>query len=278
MLQVSSQKFTSLKLLSSLFAVALLAMFWLGCSKPADSQKTADASKTSDKAEKSSTPSTSGKNLDTGRKVLEAMAEAYRSAKSYNDKGKIRFTAKMGDQNINQQIDLSIAFERPNKLRMEAYLAKVVIDGKKFYASIANLPGQVLVKDAPSELTMKSIYSDRILAPELSNELFGAPPQLTLLLNDKAVESLLSDAEEPRLAEPGEIDGREYYRVQFRRFGSLTVMWIDKETLVLRRMILPTDDVRRQLANNGSGAGRFAFACGRVYRRSVESFRRSASF
>jgi thiol-disulfide isomerase/thioredoxin len=75
-----------------------------------------------------------------------------------------------------------------------------------------------------------------------------------LLLSDKAVDILLRDAEEPKLIDSGQIDGREYYRVQIRRPDGLAVLWIDKETLVLRRMILPTDDLRRRITDSIGGA------------------------
>jgi thiol-disulfide isomerase/thioredoxin len=69
-------------------------------------------------------------------------------------------------------------------------------------------------------------------------------------LDDKAVDILLRDAEEPKLVESGEIAGLQYYRVQIRRPDGLAVLWIDKQTLVLRRMILPTDDLRRKMTES----------------------------
>ena len=140
-----------------------------------------------------------------------------------------------------------MAYQRPNKLRMEAYSAKAVIDGKKLYAAIEDLPGQVMEKDAPAELTMKSVYCDRILTAASCNGFAGAVPQILLLLEDKAVDILLRDAEEPKLVDPGEIEGRPCYRVQIRRPDGLAVLWIDKETFVLRRMILPTEEIRTEI-------------------------------
>ncbi|HEY4761102.1 MAG TPA: redoxin domain-containing protein [Thermoguttaceae bacterium] len=192
-------------------------------------------------------PSKSVKKLDTGRAVLQAMAEAYRNAKSYNDKGTVRLVAESGDQKIDQDMNFSLAYERPNNLRMEVYTVKEVIDGKKIHAAIEDLPGQVLEKDAPAVLTMKSVYCDAILTAAATNGFAGAPPQLLLLLEDKSVDVLLRDSEEPKLVEPGEIEDRQCYRVQIPRIDGLAVFWIDKETLVLRRIMLPTDDIRREL-------------------------------
>jgi thiol-disulfide isomerase/thioredoxin len=223
-------------------------MFWVGC-KRAESEKASGTARAPEKEAKSpsETISAPGKNLDTGRGVLEAMAQAYRTAKSYNDQGTVRIQAEAGKQTIDRKVDFSVAYQSPNKLRMEAYLAKVVIDGDKLYAAIEDLPGQVLEKNAPAELTMKSVYCDRILTAASCNGFAGAAPQLSLLFNDKAVDVLLRDAKEPKLAEPGEIDGRPCYRVQISMFDGLAIFWIDKETLVLRRMILPTNGIRSEL-------------------------------
>jgi len=255
MSQVFCRKSSGFRLLLSFFAAAFLMVFCLVGCKRAESEKSSDTSAAPGKTAKPSPESAtaSGRKLDNGRAVLEALAAAYRSAKTYSDKGTVRITAQAGDKNIDRTVDFAVAYQRPNKLRMEAYAAKIVIDGKKFYASIDDLPGQVLEKDAPAELTMKSVYCDRILIDASFNGFAEAVPQIPLLLDDKAIDILLRDAEEPKLIEPGEIDGRRYYRLQIRRPAGLSVLWIDKETFVLRRMILPTNDLRRQMSESLGG-------------------------
>ncbi|MGW8257061.1 MAG: redoxin domain-containing protein, partial [Thermoguttaceae bacterium] len=158
-----------------------------------------------------------------------------------------RLFVQFGDQKIDQIANFSVAFQRPNLLRMEVYQAKMVVDGKKLYASIGGLPNQILEKDAPHELTMKSVYFDPEFAAEASNNFAGSAPQLLLLLDDKALEVLLRDAEEPKLLESGIVDGEKCFRVQVRRPDGVLVFWIDQQSFVLRRMTLPTDDFRREL-------------------------------
>ncbi len=248
MLQVLRRKCSGFGLLLSFSAVIFLTAFFFGCQR-GESEKPSGASQAPAKGATSpqEPTATSATKPDTARGVLDAMAQAYRKAKTYNDKGMIRLEADSADKKINEKIDFSVALERPNKLRMEAYSAKVVIDGKKFYASIDDLPGQVLEKDAPAELTMKSVFSDRILTAAACNRFAGVAPQMLLLMDDKAVDILLRNAEEPKLAEPGEIEGRICYRVQIRHPDGLAVLWIDKQSLLLRRMILPTGDLRSEL-------------------------------
>ena len=248
MSRFNDRKDFGFSLLISFSAFASLIMLLIGCSRT-ESEKAPGDSKAQAKAEQSAPESnpTPNKELSTGRAVLEAMVKAYRGAKTYSDKGTVRLTAEAGGKPIDEKFEFTVACERPNKLRMYAYSAKEIIDGKKLYAYITDLPGQVLEKDAPAELTMKSVYCDNILTAAACNGLAGAAPQVLLLLDDKAVDLLLRDAEEPKLAEPGEIEGSQCYRVQIPRPDGVSILWIDKQSLVLRRMVLPADEIRTAL-------------------------------
>jgi len=187
------------------------------------------------------------KKFETGREVLEAMTAAYHRAKTYADKGTVRLTAQSGQQQIDQEMPFSVALMRPNKLRLEAYQIRLVIDGAKYYASIGGLPGQVVVKDAPAELQMKTVYSDLILTYALQNGFAGALWQLLFLLEDKPLERLLRNAEEPLLAEPGTLEGRACHRVHVRFPEGLFSFWIDQQSLLMRRLVLPSEPLRREI-------------------------------
>ena len=92
---------------------------------------------------------------------------------------------------------------------------------------------------------------DRILGMVLTQGVAGPAPQLSLLLGsgDQAMKSLLRDADEPQLSEPGQIDGRDYYRVKISRADSGTATyWIDQKTYVLRRIVLPGDAIREEIS------------------------------
>jgi thiol-disulfide isomerase/thioredoxin len=250
MSEINGRKYIGFALLVSLFALASLAALSIGCSRSGSEKTSGAATKSAeDDAKPLASNTRSDKESNTGRAVLEAMAKAYRGAKSYADKGTVRLTAEAGGKPIDQQVDFSAAYQRPNKLRMDAYSAMEIIDGKKLYAYIKmdEFRGQVLEKEAPAELTMKSVYGDNILRVAACNGFAGALPQVLLLLDGEAMKILLNDAEEPKLAESGEIEGRKCYRVQIPRPDGVAVLWIDKETLVLRRMVLPTDEIRAEL-------------------------------
>ena len=75
--------------------------------------------------------------------------------------------------------------------------------------------------------------------------------------------------------EPGEIDGHPCYRVQVRDPYGLSTFWIDQESLVLRRIVLPTDALRAEVEQTDGRAGRKHFARRRFPRRGIRSAGRS---
>ena len=235
-----------------LFTLLLAPLAMLaGCSNPSDSAKpdegkaaTANGSKTGDRA----SPQSPANKLETGRAVLEAMAKAYRQAKSYHDNGTVRLVIQTrGQKPLDRAEAFAVAFERPNKLALDVYSAKVRCDGKKFFAYLQNLPGQILEQDAPAKMEIKTLVLDPLLIQTLSMGPARAAPQPILLLEENGLNILLKGSEEPVLAESGEIDGRPCYRVQVRDPYGLTVYWVDRDSLVLRRIVLPSDVLRSEV-------------------------------
>lgn len=177
------------------------------------------------------------------------MVAAYQKAQSYADAGTVRLLAEAGGQKVvDETANYSLTLERPGKVRLQAYGAMLVCDGTKMYGSIEDQPGEVLVRDAPSRLTLQSLYADRVLAMALTQNFAGATPQVMLMLGPDPLKALLGEGGEPALAEPGKIDDRDCYRVQIRRPEGVTTLWIDQADSVLRRVVLPTDELRQYLS------------------------------
>ncbi|MDY0167241.1 MAG: redoxin domain-containing protein [Thermoguttaceae bacterium] len=216
--------------LALLMALALAG----GCSKPAED---APSRSTGESESGGRAPGT----LGTAREVLEAMVGAYRQAGSYADRGTIRFHVVQDGQTTDETDPFEIALQRPDKLRLQVYQARAVFDGNKLYAALDNLPGQVVVREAPKELSLDSLDRTQVLAPALGPGFARQLARLVLLLADRPLDLLLEGAQEPELAEPGEIEGRAYYRVRIRRENQAATLWIDQETLVVRRIVLPTE-------------------------------------
>ncbi len=216
------------------FIVLAAAAFLVGCSKPA-----ADGPHDAD--QKSAEPGGAVRTPSTAREVLEAMIAAYRNADSYADQGTIRVFVDQAGRTIDETDSFAIALQRPDKLRLELYQARVVLDGGKLHAALDDLPGQVVVRDAPKELSLDALDRSQVLAQALGSGFARHLARLVLLLSDDPLAHLLDGAQEPELAEPGEIAGRPCYRVRIRREGQTATLWIDRESLVVRRIILPTE-------------------------------------
>jgi len=197
------------------------------------------------------TPSVPHK-FDDARQLLEAMVAAYQMASSYSDQGTVRLFAQLEGKTIDETEHFSVALVRPNKLRMEAYQVVVVCDGERFRATIGDLPDQVLSRPAPAALTVEDTFDDQVLLTVVRGGMAAAPPQLILLLHPEPLKVLFGPTEEPKLAEPGTIGQRQYYRVRFSRPEGILTLWIDQETLALRRIVYPGEALRPALSQLGT--------------------------
>ncbi len=187
----------------------------------------------------------------TGRRVLERMVAAYQSATSYADEGVLRHKVQLGEDRVDEAADFSLAWQRPDRLRMQVYQASVVCDGKQLWATLADLPGQVLELDAPEQLSLEALSVDPTLSSVLTGGIAGGLPALALLMSDKALDAFLLQADEPSLLQPAEWDGRPCHRVVMQRPDGALVAWVDQENYCLRRLDYPTDAMRKQYANQG---------------------------
>jgi thiol-disulfide isomerase/thioredoxin/outer membrane lipoprotein-sorting protein len=188
--------------------------------------------------------------LTDARAVLERMVAAYRGASSYEDFGTIRLQAETDKGPTDKTANFAVTLARPNKLRMQFYETTVVCDGKQWYAYTERLPGQVVLRQAPARITMETVQADGLLGMGL-NGFAGGSPQVPLLLTDDPLRAMLDGAVEVTLAEPAAIDAAECYRVRAKRPEGTVEYWIDQKTFVLRRAVLPTDELRRDLERDG---------------------------
>jgi thiol-disulfide isomerase/thioredoxin len=187
----------------------------------------------------------------TAEEVLQRMVVAYKKALSYADAGTIRLVIEQGERKIDESADFSVTLVRPNKLRMQVYQAMVVCDGRQFHAVISDLPGQVLATEAPDKVTIKTIYADRLLGSVLGSGITGPPPQPILLLEDDPLSFVLHKAEAMALGKPQTIADRLCYRVEVKRDYGTSVLWIDRESYALRRVVYPTEELRQEISRSG---------------------------
>ena len=179
--------------------------------------------------------------------VLRELAATYQKAKTYEDAGALRVTAESPDGQKQQSppMPFSVALERPNKIRVHSLQASVVADGSKLYASSDSLENQVLVQPCPKTLTVAEIFGDELLVESARAQLGVLPPQLELLLNPKAIESLTLDATLEILAD-AEYDGESCRRVAAKGAGGTAVWWISPKSGLLVKYEFPSDDLKKK--------------------------------
>ncbi|HET6882289.1 MAG TPA: thioredoxin-like domain-containing protein [Pirellulales bacterium] len=190
--------------------------------------------------------------LTSAGEVLERMVAAYHEAKGYQDNARVQlhFNRENGkDKVIDQDWDYSVAFARPNKLRMHVYQAVVVSDGKKLHAALNldEVRGQILDISSPDKLTSQNIFdADPLLGQVLSQGGAAGPPLvLPLLLEEAALDPVLEGAEKPTLLPPEKVEGESCYRIEVQRPDGRLVFWIDQKSFVLRRIEYPTEEFRK---------------------------------
>jgi outer membrane lipoprotein-sorting protein len=176
----------------------------------------------------------------TAQQILKDMEAAYRQAKDYADNAVVQQRFDKDKQTIEQRFDFSTAFERPNKLRLECYGAKVVCDGDNFLAAVDVIPNLVLKIPDPEKLTLEDVFRDPQLYSALVQGPGGAPVQIGLLLSDNTLVQFLQDAmQPPKLLVPDTLEGHPCNRVQVDKQDGVVTLWIDQQDNILRRIELP---------------------------------------
>lgn len=220
-------------------SLALLAAL-AGCQKPADQggQPAAGGGEAPKPAvaEKSEP-------ANPARQLLEGMVAAYQNAKSYSDKGSVNLKGKYDGESVDQTQPFSACLVRPDRLRVEVYQTTLVINEGRMKASIAGIGNQYLDKPAPAKLEFRELLSDSILVQSLSRGFAGPPPQVIMMLEPRAVEALLAEADSMTVAGAETIDGRSYDRVKVSRKEGTSSYLIDRQTKVLRRLEYVAGDV-----------------------------------
>ncbi|HID78405.1 MAG TPA: redoxin domain-containing protein [Planctomycetaceae bacterium] len=184
--------------------------------------------------------------------VLKRMAQLYKAAASYGDHGRITIQGQIDGRQLNQQADYLVAFQRPNKLRLQAYQGIVVCDGEALWAFVASLPNQVVRRDGPAEITLRSLLFDRLLVEAIAQpwtQVYSLMPlQVLLLVADDPLKTLLHGAREVERIESAAIGAASCYRIQLTRPDGRAVLWIDEQSFVLRRVEFPTAALNKSLA------------------------------
>ncbi len=195
--------------------------------------------------------------------VLQRLVSTYRSARSYYDNAQyherfVQRTEGIPREPLPHQV--SVVFSRPNRLRLTRRVPDTngddleivaVSDGATLQALSSEQAQPVYSESAPQQMS----YDELLGAKELANLLFPVPleflfPQLDLLLASDNEPRLLAKAQS-RLLTSESLAGADCHRVEIQHPNGTYVAWIDQESSVLRRLEIPTGEVRAQLDPDG---------------------------
>jgi thiol-disulfide isomerase/thioredoxin/outer membrane lipoprotein-sorting protein len=197
---------------------------------------------------KAAAKTSSNDNADAS-KLLASVAEKYKTAKSYEDAGIIRIAveSEAGEKQQSPPMPFSVAFERPNKIRVHSLEASLVANGKKLYGSSDSLENEVLVQPCPNPLTVDKLFADKLLAESAQAQLDVTMPQLKLLLDPRAVESLTTGGKPAKMAD-ADLDGTKCHRVSVKSPSGTAVLWISADDNLLVKYEFPSDGLKQKFS------------------------------
>jgi hypothetical protein len=192
--------------------------------------------------------------------LLRQMIAKYREAASYADHGQLRLSlTRNGVAARPQSWDATVKFERPGRLKVDAYNLQLASDATasepKFVARVedaesSNIDNQVVVRPAPEKMTFEALTLDPILFSQLIGRIQRPPVQLELLLGEKPLATLLASDVKLSWLDDASTDGRTCHRIEAAAPEGKFVFWIDPDQLLLRRLDYPAAALLPDLASD----------------------------
>jgi hypothetical protein len=192
----------------------------------------------------------------TADRVMQSMVAAYQHAATYQDRGVVRLSYRREGRALEDESPLSVRWQGPNRVHVQAYEAVLVCDGQTLQARIRDaatkdFDSQVVERPAPARLSLPDLYEhDEILSLALRQGLAGYPLQLDLLLATNPLAALRADDATRQLLDPATIDGRACERLSIATADGKFVLWVDRESYVLRRVEYPAATFAGEIAED----------------------------
>ncbi|MDR3196836.1 MAG: hypothetical protein LBU34_03105 [Planctomycetaceae bacterium] len=176
----------------------------------------------------------------TPQQLLEKTVAAYKSASSYSDHGEVRIIGKMTNPNTEPAPWLcTVAFQSPNKLRLEINEGKLVSDGEDCYAQIRPLPNQVLRFPTPKfwslDVLFQDVFLDQSMDVGLPDTILRFPPQLVLLFAESPLKTLLPKGAETEFLDPQQIGNTLCDVIRIIHPEGNRLLWISRTNHALLR-------------------------------------------
>ena len=175
------------------------------------------------------------------RPILDQMVAAYQSAISYSDCATVQIIGKMSQPNTEPAPwNCTVAFQKPNRLRLEIYEGIFVSDGEDCYAQIQPLPDQVLHSPSPEQWTLETLFQDvhldNALELGLPPSVLRFPPQLILLFANNPLNTLCPKGAKIECLGQQHIEQISCDVIQISHSDGNRILWISRENQALLRL------------------------------------------
>jgi outer membrane lipoprotein-sorting protein len=176
----------------------------------------------------------------TPQQLLEKTVAVYKSASSYSDHGEVRIIGKMTDPNTQPAPWFcTVAFQSPNKLRLEINDGKLVSDGEDCFAQIRPLPNQVLRFPTPQywsiDVLFRDMFLDQAMDVGLPDTILRFPPQLILLFAESPLKTLLPEGAKTEFLDPQWINDTLCDVIRIVHPEGNRLLWISRTNHALLR-------------------------------------------
>lgn len=190
--------------------------------------------------------------------IFDKMVKAYRDAKSYQDNGEIQIVWTKGEKTWQRKIKCRTNLQRPNRVQLSVDNTVINADGKTFVAYTDLHPGVIIHRKCPAEITLLDLLCDREIYRGLVNaetsRFSFLPPPLVLLFAKNPLATFLYEVQPSDISMLSQAKFGDFpcYRISAKRNEEETVFWIDAATYLLRRVELPTERLRKEMATSGT--------------------------
>ena len=165
---------------------------------------------------------------DRARELLGRMIRTYQAAQTYEDNMQFKIVNRVNDG------PLAVRFQRPNKVDAQFVDARIVSDGTKRTVFLPKQRRHVIT-DAPEKLNPRNLHG----GPSTDSPLGTVSVPLQLLVNEGGWDYVLEDVIAVSVDDqPVNIEGRWHDVVRLERTSSNAVLFLDRETSLIRRLEL----------------------------------------
>lgn len=240
------------KKMHRLIAVVLGLGMLAGCdrSKPAPSKEMVKATEPA----KASNNDVLVSQALSPKSTIQECLSAYGRLRSYQDNAYVALRYDSNGQTYRDRAPVRIAWERDGQIGFQVYSVRAGPGENRWRLRIDREdladPNQVLSRAKPKQVDFSWLLADSVVSQSLSAGLAGFPPQFDLLLSEKPLSGLINASAQLAFRSSEQIDGRACHVIDVTRQRLTYRLFIDKASMMLRRMKLPAENLPAEIRDN----------------------------